>query len=397
MNSGDWRNFSIKIVLGLFCVCILLFAFSFVSSDKITGKDLVENTDIPVGKTVYAGDSVFSDDEMIKVPVISNLGYLGQQFLDLNIQGILISLSTGAVPISANSICSEGIAANGQASGFEGPGYLTLDGENLAVKGPSNFVWGFSTPYKYLTKTEEGVDLYEGNNKLQSISKDDIKNQDFNTSNYNTNDIISWYNYDAKVGSNYTLEKGLTTFSDNRSDLSPNQIKEYFGNDVYNTTENYPTGSPVMVYMTNYTENESTDFLTGLGSYPQYNDQMRAYNAAQFCEGWNNTIIAPHSYGSGKSYIDFGTVSDGDAPSGAAAHGVCPPARTLRAAALNEGFSMPVGMTGADEAVLYGYGPCEDIKIYNDHDYPVKVIMWYTGSGTGLTLHAKIVKFIPNS
>ncbi|MDL2270866.1 hypothetical protein LJC03_03550 [Methanobrevibacter sp. OttesenSCG-928-I08] len=396
MRDNEWRNLSVKIVVVLFSLCVLLFAFSFLSHEEITGKDLVENTNVPIGKTVFAGDVVLAENEMIKVPIVSNMHYLTQQIFDLDLKGILISLSTGTVPISTSSISTEGISSSGKAIGFEGPGYLTLEGENLVVKAPDQFVWAFNTPYKYLKKTDSGVDIYENNTKIGSINENDIKNQDFGNSYYNISDITRWYNYDAGEGSTYVLEKGLGNFSDNRSALSPTQVKEYFGEDVSNYSAGYPVNSPVMVYAVNFSEEVGENYATGLGSYPQYDNNIRAFNAAQFCEGWNGTIIPPNSYGTGRSYIDFGSVSDGEAPGGSAAHGVCPPARVLRAIALSEGFSMPVGLTSGEDAVLFGFSPTEGVKVYNNNDYPIQIIMWYEGSGTGMSLHGQIIRYVPN-
>ncbi|MCC7553175.1 MAG: hypothetical protein KO202_01600 [Methanobacteriaceae archaeon] len=394
MGNEDWRNSSIKIVLILFCVCILILSFSFLNHDKITGKELVDNSDIPIGKTVFAGDVVLSEDEIISVPLISHMNYLPQQIFDLNLRGIIISLSTGTVPLDLKSVSSGGISSTGHATGFEGPGYLTLEGENLVVKPPSNFVWGYSSPYKVLSKTEEGVDVYEGENKVESISENDIKNHEF--PNNETKKVVNWYNYDSEVGSNFTLEKGLYNFSDNRSDMSPDEIKKYFGEEVYNYTENYPSSNSVVVYMTNYTENDSQIFTSYLGSFPQYGDEGRAHNANEFCKGWNNTIIAPESYGSGKEETGFASLSDHDAPGGMAAHGSCPPARALRDASLNEGFDLPTGLKMDSEAVMFEYRPCEDVKVLNNHDYPIKIVMWTEGSGAGTVIHSKIVKYEPN-
>ena len=101
-------------------------------------------------------------------------------------------------------------------------------------------------------------------------------------------------------------------------------------------------------------------------------------------------------HGNGKAYIDFGSASDSNAPGGSASHGVCPPARVLRAAVLAEGFGLPVGMCGDNDAVLFGFNPSEDIKVTNNHDYPVKIVMWTEGSGTGMAIYGKIERFIPS-
>ena len=56
---------------------------------------------------------------------------------------------------------------------------------------------------------------------------------------------------------------------------------------------------------------------------------------------------------------------------------------------------MPTGLTGDENAVLFGYNPARDIKVTNNHDFPVKIIMWTEGSGTGMTIHSKIIRYLP--
>jgi hypothetical protein len=147
--------------------------------------------------------------------------------------------------------------------------------------------------------------------------------------------------------------------------------------------------------MGDISEEDGEVFYTSLGSYPEYGNDVREFNARQFVDAWNNTIIPPNSSGNGRDYISFGSASDPEAPGGSAAHGVCPPARALRAAVLAEGFSLPVGMSGDENAVLFGYNPASDIKVTNNHDYPVKIIMWTEGSGTGMVIYAKIIRLKP--
>ena len=57
---------------------------------------------------------------------------------------------------------------------------------------------------------------------------------------------------------------------------------------------------------------------------------------------------------------------------------------------------MPVGMDGSENAVLYGYNPASDIKVTNNHDYPVKIIMWTEGEGTGMCILCKIIRYVPD-
>ena len=64
---------------------------------------------------------------------------------------------------------------------------------------------------------------------------------------------------------------------------------------------------------------------------------------------------------------------------------------------MGEGFSLPVGMDGSENAVLFGYNPARDIKVTNTHDFPVKIIMWTEGDGTGMAIHSKIVRLLPEN
>ena len=57
---------------------------------------------------------------------------------------------------------------------------------------------------------------------------------------------------------------------------------------------------------------------------------------------------------------------------------------------------MPTGMTWDENAVLFGYNPANDIKVTNNHDYPVKINMWTEGSGTGMGIYCQIIRYVPN-
>ena len=49
-----------------------------------------------------------------------------------------------------------------------------------------------------------------------------------------------------------------------------------------------------------------------------------------------------------------------------------------------------------EDAVLFGYNPAQGILVYNNHDYPVKLIMWTEGEGPDMGIYAQIVRYIPN-
>lgn len=391
-----WRTTSLIIFLIVLLACILTVAFSFAYSTPYTGQSIAETYDLPIGQSIFAGDSVLGQKDPIELPLITNYQFLSHEVGSLDLKGLFMAVTTGVVPFDFTTVSSEGIDSYGNAVGIDGPGYLTFEGNKLAVKGPDTYVWGYSAPYKVITKTEDGVDVYENGTYVESIPVDEIKNQNWGNDYYNMTNVIGWYNYDSYVGSNFTLEKGIVGFSDNRSDISHGNISIIFGEDVTKYVDAYPSGTPIVLYMGNTTQTDGEQYGTTLGSHPEYGDYLREFNARQFVEAWNGTIIPPHCQSNGHDYVSFDAASDEEAPGGSAAHGVCPPARALRGAVLAEGFDMPIGMTGDENAVLYGYNPASDIKVTNNHDYPVRIDMWTEGSGTGMGIYAKIVRFVPN-
>lgn len=391
-----WKEASLKIIVVLFCISILIFAFSFVNHPTYSGKGLAEEYGFPIGQSVYEGDSILGvNGEIMEVPLISNWQFLINQITTLDLSGMLISLMTGAVPFDMTSVSSNHIDAYGKAEGFEGPGYLTYDGDKLTIKEPDTYIWGYSTASKKLVKVEDGVNLVENETVLEHIPANKIKSQNWTSDFYNITTIQNWYNNDAKDGSVFVLEKGISDFSDGRSDVLSDEVEKIFGKNVSDYVAAYPVGTPIVLYMGNTTESVNETFGTTLGSHAEYGDRVREYNARQFVDAWNGTIIPPNSSGNGKAYIDFGSAKDSNAPGGSASHGVCPPARALRSAVLAEGFGLPVGMVNDEDAVLFGYNPSEDIKIYNSHDVPIKIVMWTEGEGTGMGIYAKIIKLNP--
>ena len=387
--SRSWRGKSVIIFLAL------LFAFTFVNSTPYTGQSIAETYNLSVGQSIFEGNSVLGQGDPIELPLLSNLGCLGHQVQAFDLQGLIMSFSTGVVPFDFTTVSSEGIDSYGNAIGIVGPGYLTFEGDKLAVKGPDNYVWGYSAPSRVLTKTANGVNLVEDGKVLKSIPVDEIKNLDFNSPYFDNETIISWYNYEAQEGDNFTIDKGMVSFSDGRNDINASSVPVIFGQDVVDYAAEYPTGSPILLYSGNYTEESGDVYGTSLGSHPEYGDAIREVNARQFVEAWNGTVIPPNSTSSGKDYVYFEAASDSSAPGGSAAHGVCPSARALRDAVLAEGFSMPEGMVGDENAVLFGYNPASGITVTNTHDYPVRIDMWTEGEGTGMGIYCNLVRYIP--
>ena len=394
--SKIWRSFSIVIIVFLIITCALIIFTNSTIGSPYTGQSITKDYNITIGQSMFEGDSIIGHRPPIEVPLVSNFGFLSHQFNSFDIHGMLLSLSTGMVPFDFTTVTSEGIDSYGNVIDVDGPGYSTFEGDKLAVKDPDTYVWGYSAPYKVLTKTSTGVDVVEGGKVIDSIPVDEIKNLNFSNDYYNNATIRSWYNYDAVEGSNFTLEKGIVKFSDGRNNISSSEVPLIFGQDVVDYAAEYPTGSPILLYMKNCTEEPGKVYGTSLGSHPEYGDSVRAVNAKQFVEAWNGTIIPPNSTSSGKDYVYFESANDESAPGGSAAHGVCPPARALRAAVLAEGFSLPIGMTTEQNAVLFGFNPARDITVTNNHDYPIQIKMWTEGSGTGMGIYAQIIRYIPN-
>lgn len=322
------------------------------------------------------------------------MGYLFDNIKRIDILGLFLSVSTGTVNVPISELSKEGISGSGIATGFEGPGMLVIENNKISVKSPKNFLWGTSVAYTYAVKTEDGLSIVTDNKTIKSISGNDINNNTLPHDVKSSEEILDWYK-EADVGDNLTIEYGLFNFSDKRNPVSPTEIKNFFGEEVYDYIVNHPIDTPVLVYMQNYKEKYSEDFYSYLGSYPEYSDYNRAYNAKQFVNAWNNTIIPPGSTSSGKAIVDFATSLDPKAPGGGAAHGVCPPARALRASVLAYDFPLPIGMNGDHEAVNYGFNPGSGIKITNTGKVPVKIVMWTEGEGTSMIIYSKLVEYVP--
>ena len=393
--SKGWRKISITILIVLILLCLFIGVTSSITTNY-TAESVTNQYNLPIGQSMFENQSIVGTTEPIQVPLVSNPGFLLHQLLALDLQGILVATSTGIVPFDFSTVAGEGIDSYGNVVDVVGPGFLTYSGDKLVVKEPDNYVWAYSSQYKWLNKTESGVDVYEDGKLVKSIPVDQIKNIEYKNDYYNATTIAEWYNYDADVGSTFTLEKGMVGFSDGRNNISSSDVPKIFGQDVVDYAFEHPTGSPVLLYSGNYTEEAGEVYGTSLGSHPEYGDGTRETNARQFVEAWNGTIIPPKSSASGKDYVYFEAAKDSEAPGGSAAHGVCPPARALRAAVTAEGFDLPTGMSWDENAVLFGYNPACDILVTNNHDYPVKLNMWTEGGGTGMGIYCQVIRYVPS-
>lgn len=392
---SSWRKISIAILIALLALCVFI-AVVGSASNHYTAESVATDYNLPIGQSMFENQSIVGTTDPVMVPLASHTGFLAHELQAFDLQGMLIAASTGMIPFDFSTVAGEGIDSYGNVVDVQGPGFLTFSGDKLVVKSPDNYVWAYSAPYKWLQKTESGVDVYENGTKIKSVPADQIRELEYHNDYYNASTIASWYNYDAQVGSTFTLEKGMVGLSDGRNNVSAADVPKIFGQDTVDYASEYPTGSSILLYAGNYTEQAGEAYGTDLGSHPEYGDSIREINARQFVDAWNGTIIPPNSTGTGKDYVYFESASDSQAPGGSAAHGVCPSARALRAAVTSEGFDLPVGMCWDEDAVLFGYNPARDIVVTNNHDYPVQIKMWTEGEGTGMGIYAQIVRYIPN-
>ena len=359
-------------------------------------QNMMEISKFDNGSTVFAGDNIIDKNKINKYPIVSNLGSLGEQISNGEFADAFFAIATGAVPTPSSKILSGNVSTEGIVDDFEGPGYVTVDADKISVTPPGEVVYGFNTPYTQLVIVPDGIDVVnvKTNQTTGHIDPKTMTNESIPGHMVYVENIKYWYNK-CPQGSRYSVEFCLDGFNDNRSYVSPEELKEKFP-EAYNYSIKYPGGSPVILYEKNYTEVEVTSSYTYLDSHPQYNDANREYNAKQFVLAWNGTIIPSNTYACGREGIGFSAVPEKEAESGMATHGVCPPARSLRNAVLSLGFALPIGMDSGRDAVLYGYSPSTGIKINNTLDYPIKIKMWTEGSGPGMEIHTIIYELIPN-
>ncbi|KZX17512.1 hypothetical protein MBCUT_01870 [Methanobrevibacter cuticularis] len=389
------RRKSFKILVLLIIVVIVLASFSIIGASEYDSNNIKDVADVPIGSTVLPGTHVIDDGKIMKYPLATNFNYLFYKIKGLKLLDAFISITTGTVSVPVYKISETGISDDGDAQGFEGPGVLVFENQKLSVKSPDNFVWGHTTPYTLLVKSKDGINLVENNKTISTIASNNINNNTIPHDYVSIEEIEEWYNK-TTIGDSMVVKYALSNFSDGRNLIKPDEIKKIFGEDIYNYTTVHNLNSPILVYMHNYTEEEYTEGYSYLGSYPQYNDANRAFNAQQFAKAWNGTIIPPNSSSSGQSVVGFASSIDPKAPGGAASHGVCPAARALRSAVLSADFPLPSGMNGDFNAVNFGVNPGSGIYVTNSEKYPVKIVMWTEGSGTGTVIYAKLIKFVPN-
>ena len=352
-------------------------------------------TALSVGDTVLAGTTVTDGSKIRKVPLLYHPEYLMYYVSNMEFLDVIDAVITGTVKTPSDQLTGSGISKEGAAQGFSGPGVLAVTDNKLTVTYPGNFIYGYKIPYTFGVKTKDGLKIIEGKNTIKVISYNQINNNTVPHSYVSVNTIKEWYT-SAGNGDSITLDYAISKFNDGRNLVTPENIESFFGSDVLNYMENYPSGSPILAYQGSVTQKIIGTGVDTVGYYSEYNNTRRAYNAHSFAEAWNGTIIPPHTVSSGKETVGFERVADANVSAGWASHGVCPAARSLRSALSGAGFGLPVGLQWGETAVKLGYNPATGVKVTNNKNYPIKIIMWTEGSGTSMKIYTKIIELVSN-
>jgi hypothetical protein len=359
----------------------------------IPAQDPVEIAAVGIGETVLSGQQVVDSSKIRKVPVLNHPEYLIEDLKSNQFMDFFMAITTGSVQTPINQITTGEISKYGNAIGFGGPGMVLVNGTKLVVKAPDTFVWGFKTPYTVAVKTDKGIDIKTQNKTVKTVAAADINNDTVPTAYVTDEDLKAWYN-DSDVGDQIGLDFSLSSFSDGRNSVPPSKIVSFFGNDTVKYMSDYPSGAPVMVYNGATNQNVIASANSVLEGYAEYDNNLRAENAKTFVKAWNNTIVPPHTSASGKETVTFVGVYDPE-EGGYPSHGTCPPGRALRAAVMEAGCPLPIGMDSGYFSVSLDANPSTGIKVYNPTPYPLKIVMWTSGSGVGMPIYAQAIQYIP--
>ncbi len=383
----------------LILVAVVMYPFGNAMGIHIPAQKPEEITALPIGSTVFNGTNVVNDNNIHKVPLLYHPEYLIQYAKDQKFTEIFTSLVTGTVPTPIKDVTNGSISDSGVAEGFTGPGMLTVQNNRLVVNPPNTFIWGDVTPYTVAVRTNNSVELMQNNKTVKTVSAQDISNDTIPHQYMSVDDFEKWYN-NSNVGDSVNLDYSLSNLSDGRNMVTPDEIKTYFGDDVlkYMETHEVTSNETIMVYNGGKNEEIVGSSQTVMDSYAGMDNNARVFNAMSFIQAWNNTIIPPNSWGYCSDNVSYVSVYDPNPTQGVgwAEHGTCPPGRALRDASLDAGFSIPTGMTMDYTNVISDTASLTSgIQIYNNNDYPVKVIMWSDGDNTGMPIYAQIVKLSP--
>ncbi|MDD3985849.1 MAG: hypothetical protein PHY59_08275 [Methanobacterium sp.] len=378
------------IIFVLVIFAVALFACGKGVDNYVPPQNPAEITAVSIGETVLSGQHVVDNTKIRKIPVIYHPEYLMEDLKNKQFIDFFIAITTGSVETPINMITEGYISRYGDATGFDGPGMVSVNGSKLIVNPPETFVWAFKTPYTIAVKTDKGIDIRTEN---KTVLASDINNDTIPTMYISAEDLKNWYKY-SNIGNSIGLDFSLSKFNDGRNSVPPSKILNYFGNDIMKYMIQYPSDTPVMVYNSATNQEVIGSGSSVLEAFAEYNNVLREENARTFVKAWNNTIIPPHTSASGKQDVTFTGVYDKE-EGGYPSHGTCPPGRALRSSVMSAGCPLPLGMTGGYFAVALGSDPATGIKVYNPTNYPIKIIMWTSGRGTGMMIYSQIIQYMP--
>lgn len=379
----------------LFLTVIASGALCHAYTGSVNGTDSINAAN---GSTVVSGDLIIDTATMRKEPIASNPWNIVRPLIHGNIMTAFTSIVTGAAPkdvIKNNTY----ITADGHISSkLDGIAKIEMDKNGkISVNKTDRMVWGYKYPETYAVKSGDSINLIKNSEVINTVAASDINNDTVPTDFVTAEGLKTWFET-AEDGDNITVDYYLGNFSDGRSSVhGKDNIIHLFGEDTYGYMRNYTPGCPVMVYEHNATEVNVSSGLSYVESLPEYPTEIRAENAREFSRGWNNTIIPPHESAHGKENVTFTSIAEAEAASGSATHGVCPPGRSLRDAILDLGNPLPVGMSGAEESILYEYRPTIDVLVTNNGDYPIKIVMWNEGEGGDTKTYTTIYELRDNT
>lgn len=384
------------ILIGVLFLTVV--ASGLLCNEYTSAYNASESINAANGSTVVSGDLLIDTTTIRKEPLASNPMNIARPIIRGNVVTVLTSLFSGAAPkdvIKNNTY----ITADGHISSkLDGIGKVVMD-ENgkIRVEKSDEMVWAYKFRDTLAIKSGDSINFVRQNNTIKTIKGSEISNDTVPTDFVSAAGLQDWFE-SAEDGDNITVDYYLGNFSDNRTSVHGKEnITHLFGEDVYGYMRNYTPGCPVLVYDNNASEVEVSDAISYVENLAGYPTEVRAANAREFAAGWNNTYIPAHSSAHGKENVTFTSITESEAPSGSAAHGVCPPGRSLRDALMALGNPLPVGMSSAEEAILYEYLPTIDVLVYNEGDYPIKIVMWTEGEGGATAIYTKIYELRDNS
>ncbi len=397
MQKKFYQKPLFKLIL-ILLIAVLMIPFSVVFNNSTLQQNPSEYLTMSVGDTIITGMDIIDETNIKRVPTSSNLKYFKTHIQDVETLELITALFTGTIRPSVSDITNnKNISKTGIVSAGKSPNILNITNNSVIIQTPTSFVWGYKQSSMKAKKIENGIKIINTttNETVKTVKIDDLNNDTIYPEFRTLKEVKNWYNY-GRIGDEIAIKFDIVNFSDGRNSISGDKVKSLFGEDVFDYFVHYANGNPITVYMGDDEIVESYDSYTYLDSHPEYNDANREYNAKAFVKSWNGTIIPPNTTSSSKWDVDYTSSVDKSAPGGAASHGVCPPARTLRAITSSAGFPLPTGLTWDRDAVLFGFNPSTGVKVTNNCPYLIKITMWAEGSGAGMKINARLDKVKTN-